>query len=194
MKIFKLKAGLFCLCALFFSAAIITSCSHDEGDTESIVEEQVSVNTEDRNYILPWGFEDDMSFDQQLKFLNSKDKTALDELAMSATVLHYFEDLDKRNILEENAKHGDIFDETTVTSLLSEEEASNFELLIGGVDAELESRWGCQCDPAYYVRTRCGFRGVYGQINYLRFDLYKKECHAWYCPDRWEERNYRRCY
>jgi len=191
MKNLKIKLGLFSLLAVLAASVFFTACQQEEILTESITDVNLT-DAEAVNFILPWGYDKEMSAEEEAEYINSIDDETFDKLIQSSTILDYFISLDKAQVLADNSAYGDIFGENTLSSYLTKEEIKNFDSFTG-LDQNIESRWGCDCGSWYYYETKCGCFGPGCRWGYLRYDRYKKECHAWYCPDRFEERNHRQC-
>lgn len=193
MKNLKINFRFFSLLALFTFTIFLISCEEEIvqqseiSDVNSYGENSSNINKDMPELLLPFGY-NQLSQEDQDQYTNSLDEKTILKLIESAKIKNYFEILDKKDILLNNSKYGEIYDESKLSLYLSDDEVQGFQLF---TDSNLENRFGCDCDSDYHKRfCNTGTFRVRGQITTCYYEKWVKECHAWYCPDRVQYRNY----
>jgi len=186
MNFLKLKAGLLSLLTVFTISVFLSSCEQDYVNTNDPIETitNVAAKTE-AVYILPHGY-DDLSQKQINEYVESLDESTTELLVESRKVAHYFKYLDKFELLYNNAKDGDIFDNNTLDKYLSKEETEGYSQF--EIPAETDNQYnkkGCSCSSWSTVSTWVNTGTCIGLPPWCtchRKALQERSCGgAWYC-------------
>lgn len=137
MKKLKLKSILFSLFAVAMISVLLISCEKNVSVNEL---PDISENQTSKEYNLPFGY-NELSEKEIEEYLLNLDADLVDLLVESRRVVLYFNSIDKQDMLIENATFGEIFDATTISKYLSEEDVTAFETFVP--TENLEARWCC---------------------------------------------------
>jgi len=152
MKNLKIKFGLFSLLAVLTVSVFLTSCEQDELDSisqQEMVQQTNSGEIDNESieiYTLPYGY-DNLSESEQNDYVQSLSEEEFQKLVESRNIIQYFISLNKTDLLKENFSYGDIADENTMKTYLSEQEVIAYSQF--DTNTQIESR-GC-CDDWYYT-------------------------------------------
>jgi len=194
MKILKINLGLFSLLAIFATTVFLTSCEQDDILSETLTDEVLLSKSkgevDESEFFLPFGY-DDLSEEAKEKYLNELDHQKVVELVESTKIAEYFAHLEKYEALKKNSKYGDVFNENTLSSLLSPREIQNyasgdFKANIGlrGCGAWFNVGSPCWCYCAYYYYGAC--------YEWRCAQKQKKICSWW--PDKYRYVGSYQCY
>jgi|GEM_PF-937908 len=187
MKNFKIQFGLFSLLAILATSIFLTSCKQEEMLNETLPDTSSEnlLAVEGAEFILPYGY-DELSEEKKDEYLNSLDHKSFAKLVESSKVATYFAYLGKYELLENNAKYGDIYDQNTLVSHLTTDEVVDFS----STDSSsiIESRWGC--GEWKDINGICFLKNNNFRYSCWCYDVswqkkQKKVCDNWFDKYRW---------
>lgn len=183
------------LLAVAMVSVVLTSCEQEaledigvETPIENI--EQSALEVDVPEFFVPHGYDTKMSDEEMDSYLNSLNLEDFEKLALHRKVVYYFASLDKQELLENNASYGDIFNENTITELLSERDALAFQTFdvetfsmsrctgwqyTGIVDRFVRYNWPAYCHDYYKDKRICtNWWTGNGYVDYR----YRFKCHC----------------
>jgi len=179
----KVKLEFLSLLAILAVLVFLTSCEQQEMLNETLPDtssKNLLAVEESSEFILPHGY-DELSEEAKDEYLNSLNSESFAKLVESSKVATYFAYLGKYEVLESNAKYGDIFDQNTLVSYLTIDEVEDFSSIV-------ELRWGC--GEWKDINGICFLKNNNFRYSCWCYDVswqkkQKKVCDNWFDKYRW---------